>query len=187
MSQPLGCLANLSNRELVDAALEAAEWAEALELARESDLAALASFWAASLHTAMARRACNDAQQVVDLGENFPEFRLVPFQLMQPEQERMREDFEACQQTFHRATMNDMARREWIQEFANQSLKHAETCVWMGWSVLLRRTMQDVRITRFECMLVPERCQKLKVRLDVAACTQTRAVHLGNTGVYTHD
>ena len=157
-------LANLSIYDLVDVTMKVAEWAEACKAASESDLAALASFWAASLHTVMTRKACDDAKQAVDLGDGLPPYEPVqPTAPVYSRQGEIRTAVENCKKTYNDTGTNNrgtdiVARRQWTLSFATRSFEVAKTCERVGGELLFWETQRHVRMTHFESIPILETC-----------------------------
>ena len=168
-SEPIMCLAKFSNRALVNATLQAADWAQACKELRGYKLAQFSRYWVATLHAVMARRAREDAEEVVKLGDGLPDFSSAPvYQHPQPEQ--VREACSACEVKFQRANDEHVLTggwvqeydvklgqfsgkyelsREWMQEFVIESVKTAGTCYemteWMLRSAMSPRSDRHVR------------------------------------------
>ena len=128
------CLVHLSSDQVVVGTLEAAEWAETCMGDRARVMTELASFWATSLHTVMARKACEDAEQVVKLGVNLPAFEFAPhYHPLHPKQVTATKACVACKNQLEAATAADIASRKWMRDFGLVSLHAAKDCEEVGW------------------------------------------------------
>ena len=161
---PFMCLEKFSNCVLVNATLQSADWVEACTEVRGCELVRFASYWAASLHIVMARRAHDDAEQVVWLRKDLPKLSsvlmYVPSML-----DKERDAFSACQVKFQSASDADLLSEEWMKEFVIESVTAAGVCDRMAWSMLNKAIGSRYHVRYSDFMPVPETCRKLRAEL----------------------